>query len=99
MTVRAVLAAGLVAVALPLSGCGTTCDATADRLAALRRGMSVAEASRAMGCPGQPVAPASTGEGVASFVWQGPGTVVMETQLDFQDDRLLWYVTRARGAL
>ena len=99
-----VLAAGapvsaLVVATLAVAACSTTCNATNDKLASLRRGMTAAEATQAMGCSGQPVAPASPGEGFSTLAWQGPGTVATETQLDFEDGRLLWYVTRPRGAL
>ena len=97
--IRLVLAAAVVAAALAAAACSTSCNATGDKLAALRRGMTAAEASAVMGCAGQPVAPATPGEGFSSLAWQGPGTVATETQLDFEDGRLLWYVTRHRGAL
>ncbi|MCA0302601.1 MAG: hypothetical protein LCH95_09345 [Proteobacteria bacterium] len=93
------LAAGAVASALAVAACSTTCTATNDKLANLRRGMTAAEATQVMGCSGQPVAPATPGEGFSSLAWQGPGTVATETQLDFEAGRLLWYVTVPRGAL
>ena len=96
---RLLPAAGLLASALALSACSTACNATGDKLANLRRGMTSAEATAVMGCAGQPVAPATPGEGFSSLAWQGPGTVATETQLDFEDDRLLWYVSHRRGAL
>ena len=93
------LAAGALASALAVAACSTTCNATGDKLAGLRRGMTSAEATQVMGCAGQPVAPATSGQGFTTLAWQGPGTVATETQLDFEDDRLIWYVTRPRGAL
>mgnify|MGYP006291037749 CR=1 FL=1 len=93
------LVAGALASGLAVSACSTACNATGDKLAALRRGMTSAEATQAMGCAGQPVAPATPGQGFSTLAWQGPGTVATETQLDFEDDRLIWYVTRPRGAL
>jgi hypothetical protein len=93
------LALAALASSLAVAACSTTCNATGDKLAGLRRGMSRAEAVQVMGCAGQPVAPATTGEGFSTLAWQGPGTVAVETQLDFEDDRLLWYVTQPRGAL
>jgi hypothetical protein len=61
--------------------------------------MTQAEATGVMGCAGNPVAPAGADDDVSSLEWRGPGTVVMATQLDFQHDRLLYYVTRAKGGL
>lgn len=94
-----ILAACAVASGLAAAACSTACNATGDKLAGLRRGMTSAEATRVMGCAGQPVAPATPGEGFSTLAWQGPGTVATETQLDFEDNRLIWYVTRPRGAL
>ena len=97
--IRPILAGAVVAAALVVAACSTSCNATGDKLANLRRGMTAAEATQVMGCAGQPVAPATPGEGFSTLAWQGPGTVATETQLDFEDGRLLWYVTRHRGAL
>ena len=82
-----------------LPACTSTCTATDEKLAMLRRGMSQAEVVGVMGCAGNPVAPARTDDDVSSLEWRGPGTMVMATQLDFQHDRLLYYVTRAKGGL
>ena len=82
-----------------LPACTSTCTVTDEKLSTLRRGMSQAEAVSVMGCAGSPVAPAGTDDGVSSLEWRGPGTIVMATQLDFQNDRLLYYVTRAKGGL
>lgn len=93
------LTAAALASGLAVAACSTACNATGDKLANLRRGMTSAEATQVMGCAGQPVAPATPGEGFSTLAWQGPGTMATETQLDFEDDRLIWYVTRPRGAL
>ena len=90
---------GALGVLALLPACTSTCTATDEKLALLRRGMSQAEAVGIMGCTGSLVAPAGTDDDVSSLEWRGPGTVVMATQLDFQHDRLLYYVTRARGGL
>jgi hypothetical protein len=34
---------------------------------------------------------------VSTVEWTGPGTIFTATQLDFRDDRLLFYTTRSRG--
>jgi len=90
----------MIVVALLLSGCATTCGATADKLAALRRGMTYAETAGIMGCRGMPgdLRPAGAGE-VSAFEWRGPGTIFTVTQIDFRDDQLLYYVVRAMGGL
>src|SRR5215471_18982870 len=90
---------GALGVLALLPACTSTCTATDEKLALLRRGMSQAEAAGIMGCAGSLVAPAGTDADVSSLEWRGPGTVVMATQLDFQHDRLLYYVTRAKGGL
>ena len=89
----------LLASATLLAACTSTCAVTADKLALLRRGMSQAEATGVMGCAGSPVAPADPRNDLSSYEWRGPGTVVMATQLDFQNDQLLYYVTWAKGGL
>jgi hypothetical protein len=87
--------AALAGVTLGMaSGCSSSCFATTAKLAALERGMSYQDSTRIMGCPGSPVdATSSMDEGVLRFVWYGPDSVFMETELDFQDGRLLYYVT------
>ena len=93
------IAAPLLAILLLAGACSTACDATPEKLATLRRGMSSAEATTVLGCRGQPVPPTRPGDAYSSLAWQGPGGVAMETQLDFEGDRLLYYVTVPRGAL
>jgi hypothetical protein len=88
----------LVAASALVSGCASTCNATPDKLAALQRGMSYQEATRIMGCSGSLVSPEGPSSGEVSTVeWTGPGTIFTATQLDFRDDRLLYYTTRSRG--
>ncbi len=78
-----------------LSGCAGTCGATSDRLAGLRRGMSYREAAGVMGCPGKELARQPSGE-VSAVEWDGPGpNLFMATQLEFVDDKLLYYTTRS----
>ena len=60
MTFRSLAILALLASAPLVSACSTTCTATADKLALLRRGMSPAEATGVMGCPGSPGAPDGT---------------------------------------
>jgi len=99
MRYRALCGAALAAVAmLDLSGCVTACSANADKLASLQPGMSYDEASRIMGCPGRPVARDRSESGLFSVEWEGPGpNLFMSTELDFLDDKLLYYTTRSRS--
>ena len=86
----------LAATSVLVSGCAATCDATPDKLAALQRGMSYEETTRIMGCSGSLVSPQGPASGEVSTVeWTGPGTIFTATQLDFRDDRLLFYTTRS----
>jgi hypothetical protein len=91
--------AGLaVAASMLVSGCAGSCDATPDKLAALQRGMSYGETTRIMGCSGSLVSPQGPASGeVSTIEWTGPGTIFTATQLDFRDDRLLFYTTYSRG--
>jgi hypothetical protein len=91
--------AGLaVAASMLVSGCAGSCDATLDKLAALQRGMSYGETTRIMGCSGSLVSPQGPASGeVSTIEWTGPGTIFTATQLDFRDDRLLFYTTYSRG--
>jgi len=91
--------AGLAVTACVLvSGCAGLCGATSDKLAALQRGMSYEETTRIMGCSGSLVSPQGPTSGeVSTIEWNGPGSILMATQLDFLDDRLLFYTTYARG--
>jgi hypothetical protein len=89
----------MTAIAL-VSGCASTCSATPDKLAALRRGMTYSEATAVMGCPGGPIAPENTAsQEVSTIEWNGPSLIFMATQIDFLDDRLLYYVVKTRGGL
>src|SRR5215471_5121010 len=92
---KLVMVAALLMLAV-VPGCASTCTATPEKLAALKRGMSAAEATSVMGCAGSPVGPPSE---VSTLEWTGPGTVFTATDLDFQGDQLLYYVTRAKGGL
>jgi hypothetical protein len=91
------LAASLVVAvgaAILVSGCASQCGADSEKLAALRRGMSYAETSQIMGCPGALVSAASPDSGEASTVeWNGPQSIFMRTQLEFLDGRLLFFTT------
>jgi hypothetical protein len=91
--------AGLAAAAsILVSGCAGSCGATSDKLAALQRGMSYEETTRIMGCSGSLVSPQGpASDEVSTIEWKGPGSILMATQLDFLDDRLLFYTTYARG--
>jgi hypothetical protein len=97
---RFALFASLVGT-LAQGGCAVSCGATADRLAALRRGMSYDEASAIMGCPGTLLtARDPAGAEFAIVEWSGPDSRVFSwTQIDFIDGKLLSYSTGRRGAL
>ena len=87
----AVLAAGLT------SGCTSSCSATAEKLGTLQRGMTYQQSAAVMGCAGAPVTAEDMANGnVSRFEWTGPGSILTATELDFQDDRLLYYTTRSR---
>jgi hypothetical protein len=80
-----------------LAGCASSCGATAEKLATLQRGMSYQEAASIMGCAGSPVSAQDMINGnVSRLEWNGPGSIFTATELDFQNDRLLYYVTRSR---
>jgi hypothetical protein len=86
---------------LAQGGCASSCGATADRLAALRRGMSYEQAAAVMGCPGVVLTdhPPASGD-FAIVEWNGPQSWVFGwTQIDFIDGKLLSYSTGRRGAL
>ena len=86
----------VLAAASSTTGCASSCSATADKLAALKRGMSYDEATGVMGCAGTPVTPDSSE--VSTVEWDGPDRgVVSRTQLDFRDGRLLSFTTGNRG--
>ncbi|MBL6653771.1 MAG: hypothetical protein ISP49_19405 [Reyranella sp.] len=88
------------AIILATSGCAIQCGATAEKLAALRRGMSYDNASEIMGCPGRLVTGLAPSSGGYSIVeWNGPSSLFKRTQLDFMGGELLSYTTENRGAL
>jgi hypothetical protein len=81
------------------TGCASSCSANADKLAALKRGMSYGEATQVMGCQGWQVTPNGPDTAQLSTVeWDGPERgAVSRTQLDFRDGRLLSYTSDHRG--
>ena len=87
----------LIATAASVSACASGCSATPDKLAALRRGMSYAEATGIMGCSGSALKTES--DDMRSVEWTGPGTIANVTNLDFQNDQLLYYQTRSKYGL
>ena len=82
------------AIAL-VAGCASTCGANADKLAALQRGMSAQQASAVMGCPGS-ILPPGDSDGVTTLEWTGPGSFMTATDLDFRDDKLLYYTAHSK---
>ena len=88
--------AGLALIAAGLmSGCSSSCGATAEKLAALQRGMTYQQSVAIMGCAGSPVGVEDST--VSRFEWYGPSSLFTATELDFQDDRLLYYTTHSRS--
>ena len=84
----------VLAAAASTTGCASSCSATPDKLAALKRGMSYDEATGVMGCPGTHV----THDDISTVEWDGPEHgVVSRVQLDFRDGRLLSFTTGNRG--
>ena len=81
------------------TGCAQSCSASADKLAALQRGMTYDQATAVMGCVGTQVTPNGPDSADMSTVeWSGPNRdFVTRTQLDFQDGRLLSYTSSNRG--
>jgi hypothetical protein len=83
-----------LAAASSTTGCASSCSATADKLASLKRGMSYDEATGVMGCAGTRL----THDDISTVEWDGPNRgVVSRTQLDFRDGRLLSVTTGNRG--
>lgn len=74
-----------------LPGCADSCDATPDKLSALRRGMTYAETAQVMGCAGKVVSRQGPKTAELSTVqWPGPGPAfTTRTQIDFREGRLL----------
>lgn len=89
----------VLAAGASTTGCASSCGASADKLASLKRGMTYDEAKTVMGCPGSQVTPngPDTAE-VSTVEWDGPARgSVSRTQLDFRDGRLLSYTSDNRG--
>ncbi len=83
-----------LAAAASTTGCASSCSATPDKLAALKRGMNYDEATAVMGCPGTQM----THDDISTVEWDGPDRgMVSRTQLDFRDGRLLSFTTGNRG--
>ena len=90
----------VLAAASSTTGCASSCSASAEKLANLKRGMSYDEATGVMGCPGTQVGTQVTHDpsDVSTVEWDGPDRgVVSRTQLDFRDGRLLSFTTGNRG--
>ena len=85
----------VLAAASSTTGCASSCSATADKLAALKRGMSYDEATQVMGCSGTQV---SHTDEASTVEWDGPERgLASRTQLDFRDGHLLSFTTGNRG--
>ena len=84
-----------------VSSCAATCGVNPQKLAELQRGISYAETSRIMGCPGQLVSEQSPMSGdYATVEWNGPDSIFFKrTRIDFLEGKLLYYTTENRGAL
>jgi hypothetical protein len=92
--VRSIMAAVCLMMAsglLLLPGCADSCDATPDKLSALRRGMTYAETAQVMGCAGKVVSrQGPETAGLSTVQWHGPGPAfATRTQIDFREGRLL----------
>jgi hypothetical protein len=89
----------LTAASASTTGCASSCSASAEKLAALQRGMTYDQATRVMGCAGTQVTPNSPDSAdVSTIEWDGPNRgLVSRTQLDFRDGRLLSYTSSNRG--
>jgi hypothetical protein len=89
----------MLAAGASTTGCASSCSASADKLAALQRGMSYDQATRVMGCTGKQITPNGPDSADVSTVeWDGPNRgMVSRTQLDFRDGRLLSYTSGNRG--
>ncbi len=89
----------VLAAALSTTGCASSCSANADKLAALKRGMSYEDATQVIGCPGTQVGTqvAQTAD-TSTVEWNGPNRgAVSRTQLDFRDGHLVSFTTGNRG--
>jgi hypothetical protein len=85
----------VLAACASTTGCASSCSATPDKLASLKRGMSYDEATQVMGCSGTQV---SHADDLSTVEWDGPDRgLVSRTQLDFRDGHLLSFTTGNRG--
>jgi hypothetical protein len=91
----------ILASSVSVSGCAMTCNASTDKLAALRRGMTYDETVQVMRCPGTLVTAHGPNAADYSIVeWNGPDSPFFSrTRLDFLDGKLQSYTTEKRGAL
>ena len=89
----------MLAAGTSTTGCASSCSASADKLAALQRGMTYDQATRVMGCTGTQVTPNGPDSAdVSTIEWDGPERgAVSRTQLDFRGGRLLSYTSDNRG--
>ncbi len=89
----------MLAAGASTTGCASSCSASADKLAALQRGMTYDQATRVMGCTGTQATPEGPDSADGSTIeWDGPERgAVSRTQLDFRDGRLLSYTSDNRG--
>jgi hypothetical protein len=95
---RMASSAAVIAASSLAAGCASTCGANADKLGALQRGMSSQQASAIMGCPGSTLS-LPDNDGITTLEWTGPGSLLTVTDLDFRDDRLLYYTSRSKYGL
>lgn len=85
----------VLAAASSTAGCASSCTASAEKLANLKRGMSYDEVTGVMGCSGTQV---TNDADVSTVEWNGPNRgMVSRTQLDFRDGHLLSFTTDNRG--
>lgn len=103
MTWRVAAAGSVLALGLTvlLTGGAVACQANAEKLASLRRGMSYDETAQVMGCLGKVVTQSSPDSGDYAIVeWDGPGSMLFtRTRIGFLDGKLLSFTTDKRGAL
>lgn len=91
---------GALLIALTTGGCAGGCWASAEKLGALKRGMSYAETSEIMGCPGSLLTASEPDSGAFAIVeWAGPQVLSYRTRVEFEAGKLLSYTTERRGAL
>ena len=88
-----------IAASASTTGCASSCSANAQKLSALKRGMTYDEAIGVMGCPGTQVTKNGPDSAEVSTVeWDGPNRgLVSRTQLDFREGQLLSYTSNNRG--